>query len=692
MIRFRTRLYYFLFLLTIFFSQNINAQVPILQWVKSIGGVNDDIGQSIAIDNLGNTYATGYFVGTVDFDPGPGTYNLITAGPSFPDIYVVKLDANGNLIWAKSFRGYSDDNGYSISVDAQGNVYTTGHFQGTVDFDPGPGIYNLITVTGASDVFVSKLDSLGNFIWAKNISGTLAYGHGIKVDKLGNVYTIGYFQGTVDFDPGAGLYNLISVGNSDIFISKLDSSGNFMWAKSFGSATNDYGWSIEVDKSGNIYATGSFTDTCDFNPGTGINNLISVGNSMADIFILKLDSSGSFIWVKQMGGISSENSYSMAVDTLGNIYTTGYYMGTSDFDPNFGLYNLTSAGNTDIFISKLDSSGNFIWAKSIGGSFTDDGLSLAVDILGNVYITGFFEDTCDFDPGVSIYNLVSGIGATSIFITKLDSLGNFVWAGNMGGLSLDRANSIKVDMAGNIYITGYFQGSCDFNPGIGVNTLVSAGSGDIFIQKLSQCSASTSTLSHNACSSYILNGQTYSVSGIYNQTLTNVAGCDSTLTLNLIINTVNNTVSQSGITLTAIASSAAYQWVNCPAYTLIPNATNQSYTATVDGEYAVIVTENGCTDTSVCSNISLVSVFDNESSNKINITPNPTKGIININASKSLNNASMQIVSTEGEILLQSHSLSGRSFTFDLSNYAIGIYFIEVIINGHCERLKVMKN
>jgi hypothetical protein len=271
------------------------------------------------------------------------------------------------MSWAKQLGGTSVDYGLSNAVDASGNVYTTGNFNGTADFDPGAGTYNLTPASAVNDdIFISKLDASGNFVWAKRLGGTsIDNVASISVDASGYVYTTGNFKGTVDFDPGAGTYNLssASAGNDDIFISKLDTSGNFVWAKQLGGTSSDVGQSITVDPagSGDVYTTGSFYGTADFDPGAGTYNLTSTGGS--DIFISKLDATGNFVWAKQMGGNGTATGTSIAIDPAGSgdIYTTGVFDGTADFDPGAGTYSLTYAGGFDIFISKLDASGNFVW-------------------------------------------------------------------------------------------------------------------------------------------------------------------------------------------------------------------------------------------------------------------------------------------------------------------------------------------
>ena len=392
------------------------------------------------------------------------------------------LSIGQTLQWAKSMGGAGGDYGSSIAVDAEGNVYTTGGFQGTADFDPGTGTVNLIT-TGDADIFISKIDASGNFVWAKAIGGTSRdQAYSIAVDGSGNVYTAGSFQGTVDFDPGAGIFPLISSGGNDIFISKLDANGNFVWAKSMGGTGREVGYFLALDAVGNVYTTGEYTDTVDFDPGSGTFTLTSEG--ISDIFVSKLDANGNFAWAKSMGGLNEFTvSYCIALDEAGNVYTTGKFKGTGDFDPGAGVFTLTSAGDNDIFISKLDINGNFVWAKAIGGALADLSNSLAVDAAGNVYTTGVFRGTSDFDPGASVFNLTAA-GDGGIFLSKLDANGDFVWAKAMVGTVYGFGYSLALDPAGNVFTTGYFEGTIDFDPGAGTFNLTPVGLYDVFISKL----------------------------------------------------------------------------------------------------------------------------------------------------------------------------------------------------------------
>jgi hypothetical protein len=383
------------------------------------------------------------------------------------------------LHWSKSFGGISADLGNTIGVDASGNIYTTGGFIGTVDFDSGTGT-NIINSAGGIDVFVQKMDALGNFIWAKAFGGSSDDKGYSFVDTLGNIYTTGYFNATVDFDPGSGTAILNSAGGSDIFVQKMDAMGSLMWVKRFGGAADDMGRSICVDFAGNIYTVGYFSGTVDFDSGVGTSFLTS--NGSRDIFVQKLDSDGNFLWAKAFGGNSIEMAESIFVDVSGNVYTTGYFSGTADFDPD-GVANITSSGSNDVFIQKMDSSGNFLWAKTFGGVNDDRGYSICVDDLGNVYTIGFFQLTVDFDPGPGITSVTSH-GSLDVFIQKMDALGNFLWVKSFNGTSADFGFSIRVDSAGNIFTTGSFSGTIDFDPGTGEVILTTNGGRDGFIHKM----------------------------------------------------------------------------------------------------------------------------------------------------------------------------------------------------------------
>ena len=458
--------------------QSTSAQT--LTWAKQIGADAQDQGRSIAVDASGSIYTTGTFSDTVDFDPGIGNYFLTSTG--LDDVFISKLDSLGNFMWAGSWGWLNFDLGLSITVDTNGFVYSTGLFQGTADFDPGVGVFNL-TASGL-DGFVVKMDaSTGSLVWAKQFPFESS---AIAVDPNGNVITVGRQNGSA-------------------FLSKLDASGNPVWTKEFATQSGDCGASsLVLDALGNIYTTGNFIDTVDFDPGLGTYNL--VGEYFGDAFICKLDAGGNFQWAKPFYGNGNEDGFTIALDASGNVYTSGVLNATADFDPGVGTYNLSSAGigNSDGYISKLNSSGDFVWAKQLGGAIGSS-LFISSIVLGadnNVYSIGNFSQTVDFDPGTGTNNLTSS-GPYDVFISKLDNNGNFISTLQFAGSGFAEGRSLVLDNVGNIFATGNFKATTDFDPLAGVFNLTSNGADDIFIIKLQNEFDNTTSINEHSWTSKI---------------------------------------------------------------------------------------------------------------------------------------------------------------------------------------------
>lgn len=445
----------------------------VLGYAGAFSGGGFGRGWSMALDSAGNRVISGDFYDSQDCDPGPGTFNLTSGGS--PGAFVCKLDPSGSLLWAAALGG--DAHGQDVAIDSADNVYVTGEFYGTGDFDPGPGVLNL-SDSGGRNTYICKLDTAGALVWGVSVGGA---GQSIAIDGAGNVYVTGYFAGTSDFDPGAGVFNLTSAGSGDVFACKLSSSGEFQWAVRIGGSEGDHGYDVAVDGAGNVHLTGRFADTVDFNPGSGTFTLSAGANEC--VFVCKLDTSGLFQWARSLRDVGSDNGLGIAVDATGNSYSTGYFQGTADFDPGAGTFNLTSAGSPDAFLWKLDAAGAFLWARQLGGSETDAGYSPVLDWANNVYLVGSFEDRMDFDPGPGFEEAVSA-GRSDAFVWKLDESGELVWAGTMGGGNIDEIFGCAIDPAGNLHITGSFRASGDYDPGPGNFELVNAGSGDVSIIKL----------------------------------------------------------------------------------------------------------------------------------------------------------------------------------------------------------------
>lgn len=529
-----------LFFIVTFINLTSIAQSIHFNWVKAWGTINALHGNAYGIaevlDSNKFVIVAGGFNNTVDFDGAPNTFNLTSKGGV--DILFTKYDSSGNFIWAKQIGSSVDEGVTDMKSDSHGNLFITGFFQSTLDFDPGPSVFNLITVSPTG--FLLKLDGNGNFIWAKKLSFRPDK---LDIDAADNIIMTGSFNGTKDFDPGTGADSVKSNinGYEDIFIVKLDSAANFTWMKQLKnqgtSVHRQFG--LESDPAGNIILVGSFSDIIDFDPGTASSNLTSAGKN--DGFCLKLDPMGNFIWIRQFGGDGIDMILALEVDKDGNVYSTGGFTHTVDFDPGPQVYALTSTDERSCFISKLDKNGNFVYAKNFIG-YSSAGQALALDSSNNLYISGLFKGPIDFDPGPGVHN----VDNSGIFTAKFDPSGNFLWATSYSAENTyfeSIYSAIKVDILKNVYYTGGFAGTVDFDPTGSVHMVPATGNFAGFLQKVSQCNNSLKIINAQSCTSFGLNNINYTKSGTYYQTLTNSVGCDSIIQLNLAIENKLNDLS-----------------------------------------------------------------------------------------------------------------------------------------------------
>lgn len=263
------------------------------------------------------------------------------------------------------------------------------------------------------------------FEWVKQIGGNSTdVASAITTDLNGNLLVAGYFSGTADLDPGVTTSSFTSNGYTDVYIQKLDADGNSLWVKQIGGLSEEYAFSITTDAVGNVYTTGIFAETVNFNPG-GEPAILTANGSFYDTFIIKHDTNGNFQWVKHLGGIENDFGYAIRTDSTGGVYICGFFRETVDFDPGDGVYNVTSNGDSDMFLLKLDTDGDFIWMKQIGGVLSEYPLSIALDSDNNIYMTGDFKGTVDFNSGQGDATLTSA-GNEDIFVLKVDGNGDFI--------------------------------------------------------------------------------------------------------------------------------------------------------------------------------------------------------------------------------------------------------------------------
>ena len=417
-------------------------------WAISFGGIGDDEPSSVKTDDNGNIYVCGYFSEQVDFDPGVGT--MIRSSNGLKDAYVTKFDSIGNILWVNTFGGVNDDEVFNLRLDASNNLYVAGSFQGTMDIDPGVGVNNL-TSNGGKDIFLLKYTIDGNLIWGFNVGGPGDdEGLAVVLDANGDCYLSGNFTQTVDFDPGPAANSISSVGGVDMFLCKYSSDGSLQWVKTFGgkAADTQTPGGIAIDVLQNIYITGGFSQTISFEIGEPTGSLTSHGGT--DVFVAKFASDGTFLMRFGFGGPDQDMGKRVVVDPDGNILVTGLFRGDVDFDPGSGVYLKSGNGTngaSDIFTAQYDFRGNLMWADAFGAVTSDqndksEGTSVALDGLGNCYITGKFYRTADFDPSADTMNFISA-GSSDIFVLKLDNIG-MLWTSLNYSISYITPKSLNI--------------------------------------------------------------------------------------------------------------------------------------------------------------------------------------------------------------------------------------------------------
>ncbi len=564
-----------------------------------------------------------------------------------------------SLTWVKKVGGKYDDRILDVKIDSQKNVIMVGQTKDTVDYDPGPGVSKQVTLSGG---FVWKLDSMGNFIWAKTFNGTNYISpNSLQLDNANNVYIGGGFSGVADFDPGASTFIMTSGGavpKGDIFAVKLTSAGNFVWAKSMGSIGNDNAFTINLDNSNNIYLNGLFQDTVDFDPGVGTYTIASGYNPnsiSSHSFYMKLDNNGNFLWAGALNGTAKSCVRASAIDANNNVYFTGDYAGITDFDMTAGTYTLNGTAQSSAFISKYSATGTLKWVRSstyLSGP-NGEGDDIALDKLGNIFVVGTAGLTINFSLSSNTYSTV--LGGNDAFITKFDTAGNYQWLKGYGAYGTgDYMGSIVTDKYNDLYITGSFglgNGNNDFDPdAVGTYSLphftaVSATEG--YMLKLDNAGNFKWAFMNSMTTPTITQQQIIQYAG---------------------------TVDNNGNVYCIGGFNGPADWNPSAGTFTFTTLTNQPWDA--DG-YIQKLSQGIFTAMKPLAN-----PFENAS-----VFPNPTSGRFNI---VTKTNSTILVTDIFGREIISENIDAGRN-SIDLSSQASGIYFVKAISENGQEVFKLIK-
>ena len=738
-----------LFICILYESSPVSSQT--FSWAKNVTTKLTD-GKKVVCDAAGNVFTAGTLYNLpTDMDFSPAVFTL-TPGIGNVNTYVAKYNTAGDLLWAKLIFSQNNDNKVTdLKIDSSENVYFIGTFKGTIDFDPGPGTFFLTNtnLNGTVQLFIEKLDSNGNFVWAKQIGDSVAYtlNSSCYVTQSGDLLVISGFNGSMDFDPNAGVYSMSSdINVANTFILKLNTNGQFMWAKSFNGSDN-IGTRIITDHMNEIYLTGEFTSALDADPNAGVQYLF--GNSSNNVYIIKLDSNANYIWSRKLssfayfGDILVNDIY---FDRYNNLYYAGEFSDSTDFDPSPASDVHVSNGANDAFVSKLNSNGDYQWTKSYGGSTNDNIKQMTTDSNGYSYLMGRYSSTVDFNPGLGVYNLstLNALGFT--YISKFDSLGNFINVKSFGtpnGNGNIIGQSLCKDLNENIFMTGNFDGTQDFDPGAGVyNLSIATLGGHMFIVKFGFCGTfhdtsmthcnsinlwgtnydssqqfiqmfsdanecdsninvnltiiygPTDTLYQTECNSFTINNVTYTSPGLHVQNYPIGGTCDSLFVINLsLLNPGTINITQTADTLQAYPSGYTYQWLDCTTNLPIVGATDSIFVPSVSGNYKAIVYFGvNCSDTTGCKVISKGESVNDFSLANFSIKPNPTKGYFEIVNKEYKGNLTVKITDIFGNIIFLKEYEQNDKAHFDLSNFSNGLYILEIDAENQNLFFKIVKH
>ncbi|MFO0556035.1 MAG: hypothetical protein U0271_47090 [Polyangiaceae bacterium] len=424
-------------------------------WSKRFGASGDERGAALAVNSLGDVIVGGsYFGSSPNFGGG-----ALPEGASY-GAFLAKYDGLGAHQWSKGFP--NDVSLAALSIDDADGVVVTGSYTGMhqftdVDFGGGKLIGG-----GGEDVFVARFDASGDHVWSKGFPSLgLQYASAVAVDASGNILLTGYFYQSLDLGGG----ELVSAGETDLFIAKFAADGTHLWSKRYGGLNNEYATGIAADAHGNVIVVGYFAGMLDFGWGPMSSHAPDAS------FVVKLDPDGNPLWNRSPTGTDLDRVHAVAVDAEDNIIMTGAFSGAIDW----GGGALASSGYFDAFLAKLDPAGGHVFSRRFGeGSGIHSGNSVVVDRTGDIVLGGGFQGAIDLGAGA-----LTSAGAYDVFLAKFLPSGETLWSLRVGDVAEQQAAAVAVDSSTNTFVTGAFQGFVNFGA-----PLQSTGGYDVFLAKV----------------------------------------------------------------------------------------------------------------------------------------------------------------------------------------------------------------
>lgn len=662
-------LFLFLWMCACCFSK---AQYSELKWGKNVGSAYRESFTDVAVDGTGSVYTVGSFEKEFDVDPGAGIELITPLGSS--DLFIMKHDSSGKFLWARTLGSRFSESTAKIAFSAEGYLWLSTPLIDTFFWQSRSSGTRFIS-GGETDILLLKIDPAGNFVESFQIGGLgKQIPTSIKIDDSLNIFLTGAYTGDVDFDPGPGTAILSSRATQTGYVLKLGKTGSFRWVNQFEARFNAVVNDLTIDRQRNIYLCGIFGDTLDLDPGPGIKKVVSTGSY--DMFFEKLSPTGELIWARTCGGTKQDNAARVQVDRKGNLFCSGDFRDYIDIDPGSGVTMLyaSAPGNACPFIFQLDSSGKYNW----GGQLYNSSIAATtMDTADNFIASGNYVGKLDFDIGPGTRYLEAA-GYGDMFLMKLNTKGALLSAEGFGSRTIYvYGGGLAVNQWNDLYFAGSFNGTVNFQGHGKPQFVYTKGNLDGLILKYRQCALLKTHRSLFGCSPYYFNGKTLIYDGTYTEVFSSAGGCDSTVTLDLTLVSLNPVISSYGLYMgISTILDATYQWVECPSYTPIPGETKRLFTATKAGSYAVIVRVGDCVDTAACHNAVPLGLNTLETGEKLHAFPNPSTGIVHLNGLIG-EHARFEVLDVFGRICIAQSELDVTQ-KVDLNEQSPGIYFIRV--------------
>ncbi len=443
------------------------------RWGQMIGDFSVDNANAVLI-NGDQMIVAGLFSQTVDLDPGPGVFEVTTDGVSGQNMFVASYNKdNGSFNWGFDIGGsVSFNRPRDLALDDEGNFYLTGAFRSTKDFNPDPDESYLLSSSGNDDYFIASYTSAGAFRWAnRGGAGGADTGMGVRY-KNGVVYTTGEFRFTSNFSGNDDPEVIASNGNTDIFVASYNAAdGALLSLFGIGGAGNDSGQFIDADDDGNVYLTGAYVPSVDFNPN-GVEPTL-IGGTNTNGFVASYDQDGILNWVSDIQSAGTTTGFELLL-TADQVSTIGEHRNETDFDPSENEAIFTTAGNSNsdfFFASYAKSNGGFVNAWSAEDQVGGNDVAERVRALpgGGVVVAGTFVGTLHYGGGLAL----SSPNGNGVFIVKYDDDGNVVESRVFSATTLSTIVDLEIDDDGFLYFAGNYSGTATLEGG-GVNTTFEA--------------------------------------------------------------------------------------------------------------------------------------------------------------------------------------------------------------------------